>query len=33
MFTDEPVQDTLSNASLGIVNNKNIYSGFTYVKK
>jgi hypothetical protein len=38
MFTDEPVQDTLSNASMGLhINtataNKNLYPGFTYAKK
>ena len=33
MFTDEPVQDTLSNGSMGLPINKNGYSGFTYVKK
>lgn len=32
MFTEEPVQDTPSNPSLGL-GNKNMYAGFTYVKK
>lgn len=34
MFTDEPVHDTPSNASMGLHGGKNnVYSGFTYVKK
>lgn len=32
MFTEEPVQDTPLNPSLGL-GNKNMYAGFTYVKK